>query len=71
MGEYMEEHKEMINRMKTHRPSKDEQNTVYLGAISLYLASIADSLNKIAGKEKTCEEGRQRPETDISNSCTS
>lgn len=71
MGTYMEAHRAMIKQMKAHRPSKDEQNTIYLGAISLYLAQIADSLNEIAGKEKECEEDRQRPETDISNSCTS
>lgn len=71
MGEYMEAHKDMVKQMKRHIQSRDELNSVYLGAISLYLASIADSLDKIAGKEKECEEGRQRPETDISNSCTS
>ncbi|HPM74344.1 MAG TPA: hypothetical protein PLA71_01315 [Saccharofermentans sp.] len=71
MGEYIEAHKDMVKQMKRYKPSRDELNSVYFGAISLYLASIADSLDKIAGKEKTCEEGRQRPETDISNSCTS
>lgn len=71
MGKYIEAHKDMVKQMKRYKPSRDELNSVYLGAMSLYLASIADSLDEIARKEKTCEEGRQRPETDISNSCTS
>jgi len=60
MGEYMEAHKEMLKQMKRYnslgeliKPSRDELNSVYLGAISLYLASIADSLDEIVRKEKT------------------
>ena len=52
MGEYMEAHKEMVKQMKRYKPSRDELNSVYLGAISLYLASIADSLSEITRKEK-------------------
>ena len=52
IGEYMEAHKEMVKQMKRYKPSRDELNSVYLGAISLYLASIADSLSEITRKEK-------------------
>lgn len=60
MGEYMEAHKEMVKQMKRYKPSRDELNSAYLGAISLYLASIADSLDEIARKEKT---NRQKEDT--------
>lgn len=52
MGEYIEAHKDMVKQMKRYKPSRDELNSVYLGAISLYLASIADSLDEITRKDK-------------------
>lgn len=52
MGEFLESHKVMVKQMKRYKPSRDELNSVYLGAISLYLASIADSLDEIARKDR-------------------
>lgn len=45
-----------------------DRDGIYLGMVACFLARIADSLEK---EENECEEDRQRPETDISNSCTS
>lgn len=58
---------ESVRQMERVKLGNERQRTCYLGMIARSLAEIVDMMKE----EKTCEEGRQRPETDISNSCTS
>lgn len=58
---------ESVRQMERIKLGNERQRTCYLGMIARSLAEIVDLMKE----EKECEEGRQRPETDISNSCTS
>lgn len=63
----VEAFEESVRQMERVNIGNERQKTCYLGMIARSLAEIVDLMKE----EKTCEEGRQRPETDISNSCTS
>lgn len=68
MGRNWKEFEDCTSRMDRLHMRPADRDGIYLGMVACFLARIADSLEK---EEKECEEGRQRPETDISNSCTS
>lgn len=68
MGRNWKYFEDCTSRMDRLHMSPADRDGIYLGMVACFLARIADSLEK---EEKECEEDRQRPETDISNSCTS